>query len=169
MGSPGAWEPPGPALRLCFLLLWHDALVTDFVRWRWPFLYEHMFQRQTPMTEAVFHYQMAARANGEYFAPEGRAMSRCLRSIFDNSCRDRLSEIRCPVLLVWGEHDEIHPRASAVYFRQHLSDSRLVIIPDSGHEAMIDQPEEFNRVVLSFLDGGTAAVTDTPAISAGSQ
>lgn len=160
MGSPGAWEPPGPALRLAFLLFWHDALVTDYVRWRWPFLYQHMFRRQTPMTQAILRYQMAARAGGGYFAPEGRAMSRCLRSIFDNSCRDRLGAVDCPVLLVWGEYDEIHPRATAEYLRLHLPDSRLVVIPDAGHEAMVDQPEAFNRAVLSFLDGGTAAVAD---------
>jgi len=33
-------------------------------------------------------------------------------------------------------------------------------VPDAGHEVMLDQPETFNRVVISFLQGGTAGAAD---------
>ena len=53
------------------------------------------------LTREIFAYQMAARANGGRFASEGRALSRALRSIFYNSCRDRLTQVKAPVLLIW--------------------------------------------------------------------
>jgi len=65
------------------------------------------------------------------------------------------------VLLVWGEEDTIHSAADvALRFRKHLPDARLVVVPDAAHEVMVDQPEAFNDLVLTFLRFGTAAVQD---------
>jgi pimeloyl-ACP methyl ester carboxylesterase len=160
MGSSGVWPPPGPLLNLALNTLFNEPLVTLYLRQHWPAIYGLMFVHRTPLTDRIFRYQMALRANGGAFAAEGRASTRALRSIFYHSVRDRLSEIKVPVLLIWGAQDKIHPAESARLFRAGLPDSRLVIVPDAGHEVMVDQPETFNRLVLAFLDGGTAAVTD---------
>ncbi|MCX5684314.1 MAG: alpha/beta fold hydrolase [Planctomycetota bacterium] len=161
MGSVGNWEPPGLLLDTAIKTLWNDGLATTFLRERWPELYSKMFKTQTPMTEAIFHYDMALRADGPKYYPYGRAASRAFRSILKSSCRDRLGEINAPVLLVWGEEDAIHSAAEvALHFRQHLPDSRLVVVSDAAHEVMVDQPAAFNKLALAFLGSGTAGVQD---------
>jgi pimeloyl-ACP methyl ester carboxylesterase len=161
MGSVGNWEAPGPLLDAAIRMLWRDDLATNFLRERWPEFYAKMFKRQTPLTEAIFHYDMALRADARKYAPQGRASSRAFRSILYSSCRDRLGEVACPVLLVWGEEDTIHKAAEVgMYFREHLPDSRLVVVPDAAHEVMVDQPDVFNGLVLRFLRSGTAAIQD---------
>jgi pimeloyl-ACP methyl ester carboxylesterase len=37
--------------------------------------------------------------------------------------------------------------------RQQISGSRLQVIPRAGHYAALEQPEEFARLLRSFLDG----------------
>jgi 4,5:9,10-diseco-3-hydroxy-5,9,17-trioxoandrosta-1(10),2-diene-4-oate hydrolase len=160
MGSSGTWPRPGPLLDLALKSLWNDAIVTDHLRRAWPDIFAKMSESRTPLTQTLLRYQMAIRANAKRFAPEGRAASRALRSIFYSSCRDRLPEVAVPVLLIWGEADQIHPPAEGVYFRKHLPDSRLVGVPGSRHEVMIDQPAVFIQAVLAFLERGTQAVPD---------
>jgi pimeloyl-ACP methyl ester carboxylesterase len=161
MGSVGDWEPPGALLDAAIRTLWNDTLVTNYMREHWPEILARMFKHRTLFTERIFLYDMALRADAARYAPQGRAASRALKSIFYSSCRDHLPEVRQPVLLVWGEEDRIHSAADVgLYFRQHLSDSRLVVVPDAAHEVMVDRPEAFNRLVMDFLACGTAAVED---------
>ena len=172
MGSVGNWEPPGLLLDVAIKTLWNDDLATNFLREQWPELYAKTFKTKTPLTEEIFRYEMALRADGRKYFPYGRAASRAFRSILKSSCRDRLGEIGCPVLLVWGEEDTIHSAFDvAVHFRNHLPDSRLVVVPDAAHEVMVDQPEAFNDAVLAFLKSGTAAIQDRlpPSVAARAQ
>lgn len=45
----------------------------------------------------------------------------------------RLSEIKCPVLLLWGDHDPISPVAVGEYLQQQFLNARLAIIPGGDH------------------------------------
>ncbi|UCG33544.1 MAG: alpha/beta hydrolase, partial [Phycisphaerales bacterium] len=161
MGSSGIWPRPGVLMDLALRTLWNDAIVTDHVRRNWPGIFKKMFKYQTPVTEGLFRYQMAVRAVGDHFRSEGRACSRALRSIFYNSCRDRLSDIHQPVLLIWGELDHVHPPEDAALFRERLPQSRLVVVPDAAHEVMVDQPDVFNHLVIRFLQLGVEGVQDS--------
>ena len=152
MGTVGAWPDPDLIQHLGLQLLWWDFMVADVLRWRWPRIYSHMVKHNRPFAEEIYRYELALRADWKRYYPQGRAASQTLKSLMYASCRERLGEVTCPALLVWGEEDEIHsPRGTAVYFREHLPDSRLVVVPDAAHEVMVDQPEVFNQVVLDFL------------------
>jgi 4,5:9,10-diseco-3-hydroxy-5,9,17-trioxoandrosta-1(10),2-diene-4-oate hydrolase len=161
MGSSGIWPTPGVLAHLGFHTFWTEWLVTDHLRRAWPSIFRRVFSRHTPMTDEILRYQMAERADYGRFLPEGRASSRALRSIFYNTCRHRLREIRQPVLFICGESDPIHTAEDAIFFRTHLPDCRLVVVSDASHAVMADKPETFNRLVLAFLEHGTAGVQDT--------
>jgi 2-hydroxymuconate-semialdehyde hydrolase len=161
MGSVGAWPRPNFVLDAGLKLLWNEAIVVSFVRAHWPEIFHLMFIRDSDLTRSLFRYQMARRARGDRFAPEGRALARALRSIFYNSCRDRLATVGVPVLLIWGESDEIHPPEEGLYMRRHIPDARIAIVRDAAHEVMVDQPETFNRLVQTFLETGTAGIDDS--------
>jgi pimeloyl-ACP methyl ester carboxylesterase len=65
--------------------------------------------------------------------------------------------IRCPVLLIWGAQDRILPLAEARELCRSLLDARLVVIEGAGHAPTFEQPEQFNRAVMSFAEGRSPA------------
>ncbi|WCT14504.1 alpha/beta fold hydrolase [Mucilaginibacter jinjuensis] len=68
-----------------------------------------------------------------------------------NNVLVHLPQILTPVLLIWGNEDQITPLSVAKEFKQHLSNSKLVILPECGHAPMMEKPEEFNEVLEQFL------------------
>jgi pimeloyl-ACP methyl ester carboxylesterase len=65
--------------------------------------------------------------------------------------RARLPEIACPTLIVWGREDKLVPVRDADVFEQLIPDSRKVVFEDTGHVAMLERPDRFNRLLLDFL------------------
>jgi pimeloyl-ACP methyl ester carboxylesterase len=65
--------------------------------------------------------------------------------------RDRLPEIACPTLIVWGAKDRLVPVRDAQEFERLIPDSRKVIYPDTGHVAMLERPTAFNALLTGFL------------------
>ncbi|MBI1258005.1 MAG: alpha/beta fold hydrolase [Chloroflexi bacterium] len=64
----------------------------------------------------------------------------------------RLGEIHVPTLIVSGEFDEPYPLAAAPIMEQGIAGVRRVNLP-TAHLPSMELPDEFNRVVLDFLDG----------------
>lgn len=67
-----------------------------------------------------------------------------------NAC-ERLAELRCPVLVVIGEHDIAYMQAAADFMTARLPNARRVTIRDAAHLPNLDHPDEFARVVADFL------------------
>jgi pimeloyl-ACP methyl ester carboxylesterase len=65
--------------------------------------------------------------------------------------RDRLEEIVCPTLLVWGAEDMLVPVKDADEFERTVHDTRKVILDDTGHAPMLERPRPFNDALLAFL------------------
>jgi pimeloyl-ACP methyl ester carboxylesterase len=65
--------------------------------------------------------------------------------------RDRLPEIACPTLIVWGEKDRLITVRDASVFAELIPDSRVVVYKDTGHMAMIERPVAFNALLEEFL------------------
>jgi pimeloyl-ACP methyl ester carboxylesterase len=65
--------------------------------------------------------------------------------------RERLPDIACPTLIVWGADDQLVPRADADVFEELIPDSRKVVFEDTGHVAMFERPARFNRLLTDFL------------------
>jgi len=74
-----------------------------------------------------------------------------LDALTDYPIRDRLSEIQCPVLVVWGEKDRLVPVKDAYVFGELIPDARVVVWPETGHVAMLERPSAFNALVDDFL------------------
>jgi pimeloyl-ACP methyl ester carboxylesterase len=63
----------------------------------------------------------------------------------------RLNEIKVPVQLIWGAKDPLFPVAHAAKAHALIDDSRLAVIEGAGHTPQAERPEEFNRVLDTFL------------------
>jgi pimeloyl-ACP methyl ester carboxylesterase len=73
--------------------------------------------------------------------------------------RDRLPQIACPTLVVWGAKDRIIPVRDADVFARLIPDVRKVVLEDTGHVAMLERPERFNELLDAFLAEQPAAVS----------
>ncbi len=76
----------------------------------------------------------------------------CCYAIPKINTTDRLSEIRCPALVIVGEEDPGTPVEMARAIYAALPSAELVILRSASHLSNLEQPEEFTRVLLGFLD-----------------
>jgi pimeloyl-ACP methyl ester carboxylesterase len=64
---------------------------------------------------------------------------------------DRLSQIRVPTLVLCGQQDAISPPDEMREISRALPQATFALIPDAGHMAPLEQPDEVNRAISSFL------------------
>lgn len=74
-----------------------------------------------------------------------------LEALMSYDFRDRLPEIGCPTLLVWGGEDMLVPVRDADEFERLIPDARKVIMEDTGHAPMLERPTTFNRRLMDFI------------------
>jgi pimeloyl-ACP methyl ester carboxylesterase len=74
-----------------------------------------------------------------------------LFSLAEADLRDVLPRIEIPTLLLYGEHDERSPTSVAEDLHSRIPGSRLVYIPNVGHQCNIEAASRFNKEVRSFL------------------
>ena len=74
-----------------------------------------------------------------------------LDALTDYPIRDRLGEIGCPTLIVWGAEDKLVPARDADEFARLIPNSRKVVWPETGHVAMLERPAAFNALLEAFL------------------
>jgi pimeloyl-ACP methyl ester carboxylesterase len=74
-----------------------------------------------------------------------------LEAIITYPIRERLVEIACPTLIVWGDRDPLITVRDADVFAELIPDSRKVIFQDTGHVAMFERPSAFNALLRDFL------------------
>lgn len=63
----------------------------------------------------------------------------------------KLEAMKVPTLLVTGDADLITPPSIMRLVAQHIPGSEISIVAESGHSTYWEQPDIFNRAVLSFL------------------
>lgn len=84
-----------------------------------------------------------------------------LEAVITHPIEERLGEIACPVLLVWGRNDHVIPVRDARAFERAIPQLQTVILPETGHVAMLERPARFNALLEAFLaeqpTGGEAA------------
>ncbi len=75
-----------------------------------------------------------------------------LEAVLDYDVRERLREIACPTLIVWGDGDRLISVHDADVFAELTPNSRKVVFGDTGHMAMLERPEAFNALLEEFLE-----------------
>uniref|UniRef100_UPI00404902DB alpha/beta fold hydrolase n=1 Tax=Flavobacterium sp. TaxID=239 RepID=UPI00404902DB len=71
-------------------------------------------------------------------------------AIRHNMAKD-LPKMTTPTCIIWGKNDKVTPPEVAVEFDALLPNSDLYWIDKCGHAAMMEQPEEFNRILHEWL------------------
>lgn len=67
-----------------------------------------------------------------------------------------LPDINVPTLVIVGREDSIRPVADAEFMHRGIRNSRLKIIEDAAHMTNMEQTEEFDRVLIEFLESSVS-------------
>ena len=65
--------------------------------------------------------------------------------------RPGLGAIRCPTLIVGGEHDALMPPDRATEMAAGIPSARQLVVPDCGHLSTLEQPQALTRALTEFL------------------
>jgi pimeloyl-ACP methyl ester carboxylesterase len=81
-----------------------------------------------------------------------RGVAGALRAMAQRPDRTtELATITVPTLVLVGAHDAITPPEESRKMAAALPRGQLVIIPDAGHLAPLENPEPANEAILGFL------------------
>jgi pimeloyl-ACP methyl ester carboxylesterase len=107
-----------------------------------------LFHDQSKMREADLEraFQELSDRGG------ARAMVKLSRSARRDHLGERIAEIACPTLLLWGRQDIVTPPEAAQGFLSLIRRSRLEWLEECGHAPMIERPEEFAERLLRFAE-----------------
>ncbi|HEV3262779.1 MAG TPA: alpha/beta hydrolase [Gemmataceae bacterium] len=72
---------------------------------------------------------------------------------YDPKLPARLHRVRCPTLLLWGDHDRLVPPSYGEAYRKHLPQAELKLIANCGHLPMFEKEAEFVETVARFCRG----------------
>ncbi|HVL96520.1 MAG TPA: alpha/beta hydrolase [Solirubrobacteraceae bacterium] len=89
-----------------------------------------------------------------------------LEALADYPLREELAKVACPTLIVWGTDDTLVSVRHAHELETLLPNARKEIFEATGHVAMLERPERFNRLVGEFLSAGAGAAEPAEATAA---
>jgi pimeloyl-ACP methyl ester carboxylesterase len=89
---------------------------------------------------------MAATVSGTYIS----GLDDCMAPVIIDD-RTTLGSVTTPALIIVGRHDFICGPRWAQEIHDHIADSSLVVLEDSGHFGHVEEPEAFARVVVDFV------------------
>ena len=64
----------------------------------------------------------------------------------------RLGEIKVPTLIVCGAHDRMAPLRNSEFLHAGIANSRLEVVENAGHMAILEQPDVITGLLSHFLD-----------------
>jgi len=79
------------------------------------------------------------------------AMSRIFKKVVSQNLLPILLEINKPTLIISGDKDKITPVALAKKMNEKIKNSKLIIL-SAGHFSFLDQPEEFIKALINFIN-----------------
>ncbi len=72
---------------------------------------------------------------------------------YDPKLPARLSRVKCPVLLIWGDNDRLVPPAYADAYHKYLPHAEVKRIANCGHLPMFEREAEFVDAITQFCKG----------------
>lgn len=78
-----------------------------------------------------------------------------------------LAAIEAPTLITWGRDDRVTPLDSVLVPMRVIKRCEVHVFPDCGHWAMIERKDEFESVVLEFLDRTSRVSQPVAPVAAG--
>ena len=85
------------------------------------------------------------------------AIMRASHQLLTMDLTKRYGWIRAPTRILWGSRDHLLPPSFGRRLESAIPGATMVEIPDAGHSPMWENPEEFHRELVAFLDEPVSA------------
>lgn len=72
-------------------------------------------------------------------------------AVRDFDIKDRLSDIKAPLLLITGAEDKATPLSEAKLIAKTCANAKLITIENASHLALVEKPYEFDTALLNFF------------------
>ena len=72
-----------------------------------------------------------------------------MQAMYDASIWKNNGVLSMPIQAIYADHSGLGNRA---YMKQHFPHLEYTEVPGTGHFLMLEKPEEFNRLLKSFLE-----------------
>ncbi|MBF6589566.1 MAG: alpha/beta fold hydrolase, partial [Ktedonobacterales bacterium] len=114
---------------------------------------------RAPITrDALFAYLFAVMSQPDVIPSGARAFDRWVSLTGVHlTFERRLRELTMPVLLMWGDRDTTTPYSSALLAARRLGPGHLVAFTGARHSPFLERPEDFARVLETWLEGERVA------------
>jgi len=106
------------------------------------------FREIGPSFRALYPDRVAAWSHAQEAARQPGAPAQPLRT---PNTFAKIWAIRMPMLAITASADLLAPPTLMAAWLRHMPQAEIVPIADSGHCVPMEQPEQFNRIVLDFL------------------
>jgi pimeloyl-ACP methyl ester carboxylesterase len=114
------------------------------------FLFGGVFTKQSETSVRYLEKQNAKLRRPDYPA-YAYAIASSIRLSLATYLIDRLPEILCPALIVWGENDQVLPVEQAKLALTTLPHGELKTLPNCGHAPQMECPAGFLEATREFL------------------
>ena len=82
---------------------------------------------------------------------EAGELQKVFINVINEDLREQAALLTQPSLLLWGENDTETPLNDAYIFHKKIKGSELAVIPNAGHFAYLDQPQQVMARIEAFL------------------
>jgi len=113
-------------------------------------LFAPVFAKQSENQERYLRRQKDKLQRGDYPA-YAAAQASSIELATSHCLLDRLDQILCPTLLLWGREDRVLPVFQAEKALERLPQGKLVVLPGCGHAPQLDCPKAFLAALEQFL------------------
>lgn len=69
----------------------------------------------------------------------------------ENPVNDRLHEVQCPTLVIWGKHDRLIDVSAVDVLKERIAGCEAVVFDHVAHVPMIEDPAAYAQAHLEFL------------------
>jgi len=87
-----------------------------------------------------------------------RSYAAMFRALSVPNVTPQLGRIGCPTLILCGGSDNgitrgNTPTDAAEILAKGIKNSKMIVVPNGGHYAHLEQPDQWNKLVIKFIDG----------------
>lgn len=130
----------------------NPTLPTEISTWlsSWPTPFPSLTEAESFLGHEAWARGLAEREDGWYPRFDADKMTEAVEELATHSYWQQWSRITCPTLVVRGGNGTI-PEQEFREMKSRRPDTRLVTIPDAGHDVHLDQPGLLYEAIAGFL------------------
>jgi pimeloyl-ACP methyl ester carboxylesterase len=114
------------------------------------FIGAKIFRTLFPFVNKKWRQRLAGKALSPDYLEAGE-MAEIYKKLISEDRQVAFYKLKLPIILIWGKDDAATPYKQAEKLRNLNNQAVLETIPNAGHYAFLDKPEEFKTIIAKYL------------------